>query len=140
MKQCVAITKSKNRCKRPASDGCGRYCKNHFNLLSSQEMKRELGRSKLRINLGDVRRQIVGVGRGTLEVGGGVALAKELWDIFSPLLMFVSETKYFEILLDPNAQPKSKLQAYKRLAYSLSMHPAKDFEWVYESAEYEDER
>ena len=140
MKQCVAITKDKDRCKRPASDGCGRYCKNHFKLLDSSEKEKELGRSELRNKLGEVRRQIVGAGRITLEVGGAVALAKELWDIFGPLLLFASERNYFQVLLNPSAPSEEKLRALKLLSYSLSMHPAREFEWVYQSAEYQDER
>jgi len=140
MKQCVAITKNKDRCKRRVSDGCGRYCKNHFKLLNPQEQEHELGRSELRNKLGDVRRRIVDAGRGALEVGGAVALAKELLDIFGPLLMFESERRYFNILLAPDAPPEEKLRACNLLTYSLSMHPARKFEWVNHSADYEDER
>ena len=140
MKQCAAITKNKDRCKRPASVGCARYCKNHFKLLSPEEQQHELGRSELKNKLSDVRRKIVGVGRGTLEVGGAVALVKELWDIFGPLLMFAREEQYFYILLDPHTHAQEKLRAHKLLNFSLSMHPAREFVWVYESAEYADER
>ena len=100
----------------------------------------ELERSNLRNELGKLRGRIVAVGRGTLEIGGAIALAKELWDIFGPFLMFASERNYFSIILDPHAHLDEKLRASKLLSYSLAMHPARSFDWVYMSAEYEDER
>ncbi|MEQ9106328.1 MAG: hypothetical protein RLO04_02540 [Limnobacter sp.] len=64
--------------------------------LVLEEQQLELGRPDLKDKLGDVRRKIVDVGRGTLEIGGEVVLAKEIWDIFGPLLLLASEEQQLE--------------------------------------------
>lgn len=107
MKQCLAKTKLGNRCKRPAAEDCGGYCRQHFDELPPDAASSAASRAKAKNML-----KAIGTGVGIAEV------LKEIWDIVGPFLSF-REQHYFEIIMNARTTEES-LRAIHKLTSSLA--------------------
>jgi hypothetical protein len=109
MKQCMATTRKKSRCKRPAVEGCAGFCKFHFDQFPSGSGA--AAKAKATIIIKHVQKAVV-IGYGIHE------FIKDVWEVIGPYISS-SEREYFDILFDENASRVQRIKAGRLLEASL---------------------
>ena len=111
MDQCLAITKARKRCKRPAAEDCAGYCKPHFDDLPPGSAEAAARRVKAK-NLLRKAGRATAIGVATFEV------LKDIWEIVGPFLS-LRERHYLKILTNTNASSELREKSRNVLLRSL---------------------
>jgi hypothetical protein len=122
MEQCTALTKTKERCKRPPAEQCAGLCRQHFEALPSSRRKLAL-------------KWALRVGGYGISVAQWIVLMDKLWDVIGKIIGVSSTSKELAQLRsnDPKVATKQayavfaratpKPSALKRIAMKSSFRP-----------------
>lgn len=111
LEQCKEITRTKTQCRRPAVDGLGGYCKQHFDNLPPNEQAAAATRSR-------AKQILLSAGQGLTGAAGVYEVVKTIIDIAGPFLSF-REERLLERIQSEQA-PDEIRQAIRLLRLSLS--------------------